>query len=97
MFCYRGQTFFNQFNFQFCRSLLEFVIHEDEATSEAAASALKYTMQTSEAKEGLSKSKDLQLNGLLMPFCCTISSATFDPYVLSDSNPGSFDMDRFTR
>ena len=36
------------------RLLLEYVVHEDEATSSAAALALKYVMQTTEGREGVS-------------------------------------------
>ncbi len=35
------------------RLLLEYVVNEDEATSSAAALALKYVMQTTEGREGI--------------------------------------------
>ena len=82
----------------FFRKLLEFTFHDDEATSEAAASALKFSMQTTEAKETVERSSDTELKNLLRPFAGPLSLQNFDQNVLTkESNSQEFDLVHFAR
>jgi hypothetical protein len=60
--------------------------------------ALKYSLQTAEAREALEKSSDTELKTLLRPFMGPLSSLSFDPFVLTkDSNVAGFDAQLFAR